>query len=165
MAKAMDVADLIITEAQKNNSPVSNLKLQKVMYFLNAIHLLEYKAPLITDANFEKWDYGPVIHSVYSEYSSNGANEISSPASHVSLQQDSYGHFTVVTHNFNINNLDSSDVNFIKNNIKKFLQYNPFELVDKSHIEPQWRDKSEKDYSDEKTRQYYLKADNRFWEN
>ncbi len=35
MAKAMDVADLIIELANEQGKPVSNLKLQKVMYFLN----------------------------------------------------------------------------------------------------------------------------------
>ncbi|WP_369403813.1 type II toxin-antitoxin system antitoxin SocA domain-containing protein [Fructilactobacillus florum] len=51
--------------------------------FLNVIHLLEYKNPLIDDDNFEKWDYGPVIHEVYSEYSSNGSQEIKKPKRHI----------------------------------------------------------------------------------
>lgn len=164
MAKAIDVADLIIVEAHKSNLPVSNLKLQKIMYFLNAIHLLEYKDPLITDDDFEKWDYGPTISSVYSEYESNGGNEILSPKAHLYLQAGSHESFTVDTHHFNINELEPSDVNFIKNNLNKFLQYSPYELVDKSHAEPQWQDKSEKYYSNKKTRKYYIKADNRFWE-
>lgn len=164
MAKAIDVADLIITEAYKSNSPVSNLKLQKVMYFLNVIHLLEYKDPLITDDNFEKWDYGPTISSVYSEYESKGGNEILSPKAHLYLQSGTHEYFTVGTHHFNINDLEPSDVNFINKNLNKFLQYSPYELVDKSHMEPQWQDKSKKYYSDKKTRKYYSKADNRFWE-
>lgn len=164
MVKAMDVADLIITEAYNNESPVSNLKLQKIMYFLNAIHLLDYKTPLITDVKFEKWDYGPTIPYVYSEYESNGGNEILAPIPHVFLQP-CHEYLTVGVYRFNISNLELSDINFVKNSIKKFLLYTPFELVDKSHLESQWRDRSEKCYSDEKTIQYYSKAGNRFWEN
>ena len=62
MARAMDVADEIITLAQEKGHPVSNLKLQKMMYFLNALSLVQSEHPLIDDGQmFEKWDYGPVI--------------------------------------------------------------------------------------------------------
>lgn len=164
MARAMDVADLIITKAQDAKLPVSNLKLQKVMYFLNAIHLLEFKTPLITDANFEKWDYGPVIHSVYSEYSSFGANEINKPELHATLTKDDTGKFKVSFAKFNASNLNKDDRTFIQRNLGSFINFDPFTLVDESHLEPQWQDRHNNLYDDQKTINFYNNKNNRFWE-
>lgn len=163
MANAMDVADLIITEANNAKKPVSNLKLQKVMYFLNVVHLLQFNAPLITDARFEKWDYGPVIHTVYSEYSSNGAQSITETVQHFSLSRDESGHLNISYHTFDVNNMPTEDVKFVKNNLDLFVKDNPFYLVDKSHEEPQWKDKSNPVYSDEKTVDFYSQDKNKFW--
>lgn len=165
MAKAMDVADMIITEAQNANMPVSNLKLQKVMYYLNVVHLLQFNSPLITDAKFEKWDYGPVIHSVYSEYSNNGAQSITKPAQHFRLLRDENGNLNISYYTFNINEMPEEAAHFVRKNLYLFLKDNPFYLVDQSHEEPQWNDKSNPVYNDQKTIEFYSQSKNKFWEN
>ncbi len=165
MAKAMDIADMIITEAQNADMPVSNLKLQKVMYYLNVVHLLQFNAPLITDTKFEKWDYGPVIHSVYSEYSSNGAQNITEPAQHFNLSRDENGQWNISYYQFNVNKMSAEDVRFVRKNLDLFLKENPFYLVDKSHEEPQWKDKSDQVYNNQKTIEFYSQSKNKFWEN
>lgn len=166
MAKAMDVADLIIELANKQGKPVSNLKLQKVMYFLNVQSLLEKGTPLITDYKFEKWDYGPVIHSVYSEYSNNGATEILKPIDHQVLKQNDDGFFYITVDKFDIKKMKSDnkdDFEFIQNHLNSLLSFGPFKLVDYSHEEPQWSDRSIKTYDDRKTKRFYSKRKNQFW--
>ena len=44
---------------------VSNLELQKILYLAHMFHLGEHEgAPLISE-NFEAWEYGPVVPSLY----------------------------------------------------------------------------------------------------
>ena len=43
---------------------ISNLRLQKVLYFAHMHHLGEKKGPLIKET-FEAWDYGPVEPKLY----------------------------------------------------------------------------------------------------
>ena len=66
---------LLFYRSKALNQPVTNLKLQKILYFLNAIYLVKRSKPLV-DATFEKWNYGPTIPDVYKEYRVNGGNNI-----------------------------------------------------------------------------------------
>jgi uncharacterized phage-associated protein len=48
--------------------PVDNLKLQKLLYYSQAFHLvLHDKIPLFPEP-IEAWDYGPVVPPVYRKY-------------------------------------------------------------------------------------------------
>lgn len=164
MARAMDVADEIITTAGEQGNPVSNLMLQKVMYFLNALSLVAQGKPLINDGQrFEKWDYGPVIHSVYTEYSSNGRKPIEKTKEHIFFERDQDGLLKRKTYSFNENNLNKKERDFIKNNINKFLVFKPFDLVNFSHKETQWKNKTIYEYNNEETKKYYSKKSNKFW--
>ncbi|CAM2735492.1 Panacea domain-containing protein [Fructilactobacillus fructivorans] len=166
MAKAMNVADYVIKRSEKIGQPVSNLKLQKIMYFLNVIHLLKCaKRPLITDSNFEKWMHGPVIRSVYRDYSANGAEPIVKPIRHIKeyiLHNDGTADYK--PYDEKELELDIEDKKFINKYLEKLLRFNPFELVKYSHEEPQWNDKSDIDYNQEYTYEYYLNKKNRFWD-
>ena len=74
MAAAIEVAKYII-----KNLPVDNLKLQKLLYYSQAVHLvMRDKKPLFGEA-IEAWDYGPVVPPVYREYKHHGF-EILPPA-------------------------------------------------------------------------------------
>lgn len=47
--------------------PVDNLKLQKLLYYSQAVHLARVGEVLFTD-QIEAWRYGPVIQSIYRKY-------------------------------------------------------------------------------------------------
>lgn len=47
--------------------PVDNLKLQKLLYYCQGIHLKVVDTPLFNDV-IEAWRYGPVVPSVYHKY-------------------------------------------------------------------------------------------------
>ncbi|MDR1317013.1 MAG: DUF4065 domain-containing protein [Spirochaetales bacterium] len=66
MALAGEVAKYII-----KSLPVDNLKLQKLLYYSQAAHLVLNKVPLFPEP-IEAWDYGPVVPPVYQEYKSYG---------------------------------------------------------------------------------------------
>ena len=71
MASALEVAKYII-----KSMPIDNLKLQKLLYYSQAVHLvLHDKEPLFPEA-IEAWDYGPVVPPVYLEYKKYGFEDI-----------------------------------------------------------------------------------------
>ena len=77
MVPALFVANYIIEYSNNMGDEMNNLKLQKLLYFINARFLVEENRSLFEE-NFEKWKFGPVIPSVYHEYKSCGAFGISS---------------------------------------------------------------------------------------
>lgn len=84
--KVLDVAKNIIKiynnkvdEVVKNYDIVpeyiTNLKLQKLLYYVQAISLLVFNKSAFSE-KILAWSYGPVVKEVYQKYKSNQANEI-----------------------------------------------------------------------------------------
>ena len=65
--KAMETASYFLSLAEKNNGHLTNLKLQKLLYYAQAWHIALYKKPLFKD-KIEAWTFGPVIKEVYKAY-------------------------------------------------------------------------------------------------
>ena len=55
---------------------ISNLKLQKLLYYAQGCFLAATDKPLFND-DIVAWQHGPVVESVYHEYKRNGAGGIS----------------------------------------------------------------------------------------
>ena len=68
MFSAHDVAIYIINWCLDHNIPITNLKLQKLLYFLQGEYSKAKDTQLISD-DFYAWQLGPVVPNVYSEYS------------------------------------------------------------------------------------------------
>ena len=63
------VANNLIKRAMKEHKDITPLKLQKLIYFLYKEYLQTTGKALFTEP-FETWQYGPVVPSVYYEFSS-----------------------------------------------------------------------------------------------
>jgi uncharacterized phage-associated protein len=74
-----DIADYFIWIANETGSFISNLKLQKLVYYAQAWHIALYDSPLFEE-DFEAWVHGPVIPSLYQKYKSSGWQPISEDA-------------------------------------------------------------------------------------
>jgi len=72
---ALLVANNILEDAFKKGYYVSPMKLQKLLYFTYKKYIKDTKNPLFNE-NFEVWQYGPVLPSVYSEFRSYNKSEI-----------------------------------------------------------------------------------------
>jgi uncharacterized phage-associated protein len=71
MTTAFEVAKYII-----KSLPVDNLKLQKLLYYSQAVYIvLHNKEPLFIE-DIEAWDYGPVVPPVYLAYKQYGFENI-----------------------------------------------------------------------------------------
>lgn len=64
---AHDVAKYIISVSREHGEPISNLKLQKLLYYAQAWHLALYDGALF-DERLEAWVHGPAVPPVYGEY-------------------------------------------------------------------------------------------------
>ncbi len=54
---------------------VTQMKLQKMVYFAHGYHLARYNEPLIRE-EFEAWKFGPVVPSIYQSYKLYGSDMI-----------------------------------------------------------------------------------------
>lgn len=75
MVSALDLAKYIL---KRSNKELSNLELQKTLYFTELDYIKKFNEHLIED-EFEAWRYGPVSREVYCEYRNYGANSIDKP--------------------------------------------------------------------------------------
>jgi uncharacterized phage-associated protein len=65
--KARDIARYVVFYCHEHEYPISNLKLQKILYFIQAYFLVEVGKPCFSDV-IEAWDYCPIVPSVFKEY-------------------------------------------------------------------------------------------------
>ncbi|MTJ06889.1 Panacea domain-containing protein [Anabaena sp. UHCC 0204] len=64
---AETIANYFIWQARETGSYISNLKLQKLVYYAQAWYLAIYDQPLFDD-DFEAWIHGSVIPKLYEQY-------------------------------------------------------------------------------------------------
>jgi uncharacterized phage-associated protein len=66
---AMDVANYFIAKAYTHNqaADITNIKLQKLLYYAQSLHLALYDAPLFPE-EIQAWRCGPVCPNVYHFY-------------------------------------------------------------------------------------------------
>ena len=67
MTTAQHAAEAFIALCNDRGDFVSNLKLQKLLYYAQGWHLARHDAPLF-DAAVEAWERGPVVPEVYRAY-------------------------------------------------------------------------------------------------
>ena len=109
---AKDVASYII-----GSLPTDNLKLQKLLYYCQAISFFTSDKELFID-EVEAWQYGPVVPEVYREYKSNG--------------------FDVIQPTNKIINISDSEREIIDLTLSYYGEMSGLELMRKTHKETPW---------------------------
>lgn len=71
------MANLIINLAKEHNYSITNLQLQKILFFIQGFSLKNYHQPIM-DTPFVKWTYGPTIKDVYRCFRYNSSAPITS---------------------------------------------------------------------------------------
>lgn len=107
MYTAMDLSKYIISKCIKDGYPVSNLQLQKILYYIQKDFLKRNE--IAFPDNIEAWQLGPVVPNVYYHYCGFGAMPIFIP-------NDT---FSIVT----------SDAVFIDKIVEEKRQLNPWDTV------------------------------------
>lgn len=63
-----DICDYVILKATSDNAAtLNNLKLQKLLYYIQAWHLAFYDQPFF-DGKFQAWVHGPVNRNIYDRF-------------------------------------------------------------------------------------------------
>ncbi|MBD2543187.1 Panacea domain-containing protein [Planktothricoides raciborskii] len=81
-----DVADYFIKLANDTGSFVSNLQLQKLVYYAQAWHLAIHGEQLFPE-DFEAWVHGPVIPELYEQYQAFSWKPIQKEVTKLNLSQ------------------------------------------------------------------------------
>lgn len=119
--EAMDAIKLsgyVIQQFNNQKKIVTNLKLQKVMYYIQGYFFKNFGYAAFED-EIRRWHYGPVVPIVYYEYNSNGAAPLKC--------QD----------NVDID-LYNKERNLIQTIVKKCAGINTATLVEMTHHEEPW---------------------------
>lgn len=87
MQTAASVARYIVRFFQQAGDPISNLKLQKLLYYCQGWHLAVRGTPLFQD-RIEAWVHGPVQPGVYGTYKHNRWSAITEDVADAALTED-----------------------------------------------------------------------------
>ncbi|MCU7943990.1 MAG: Panacea domain-containing protein [Candidatus Thiodiazotropha sp.] len=79
MRDGREVANYILDYADENGISVTNLGLQKIIYFCHVWYLVSTNRPLIKQ-NFEAWEFGPVLPYLYRFFNEFGDTKITARA-------------------------------------------------------------------------------------
>lgn len=118
MFSAHDVAIYIINWCRKNGVTITNLKLQKLLYFVQGEYSKERESRLIKE-DFYAWQLGPVIPQVYTEYSIFSSSVLPVQKTSISFCQE------------------ERDV--IDHTLEKYAHRTTWALVDLTHQQVPWK--------------------------
>jgi uncharacterized phage-associated protein len=147
MLKAIDIARYILAMSNDGESGelISNLKIQKLLYYAQGYYLALTDQPLFNE-KIEAWAHGPVIPSIYRDYSMHGANPIEVP--------DDID-FTIYTHEVK---------DFLGEVYQELGQYSAWKLRNMTHEEAPWLEavkKSDNTISHESMKKFFSQLINK----
>ncbi len=115
--KALDVAKYIIDKCTKEQHSISNLQLQKILYYIQHSFLVNKNKELFED-DFAAWKFGPIVPSIYHIYSTAGGMKL----------EETY-------EDIDLNSFDTEDLKIINTIVEQKRALNPWSLVDETHKE------------------------------
>lgn len=118
MFSAHNVAVYIINWCLNHSISITNLKLQKLLYFVQGEYSREKGTQLISD-DFYAWQLGPVVPEVYSEYSIFSSSTLPAQKQVVSFSTE--------------------DARVIDTILQKYAYYTTWNLVELSHQQDPWK--------------------------
>ncbi|MDR1918511.1 MAG: DUF4065 domain-containing protein [Tannerellaceae bacterium] len=116
----LDIANKILSEASCSDCGelISNMKLQKLLYYQQGFHLAYFGTPLF-DEEIEAWMYGPVVPCVYYHFKNHDNRGIEYPGEVIPLSKDEESLFNEV--------------------YRVYGKYSAFGLMEMTHNEMPWK--------------------------
>ncbi len=156
MYNVLDVAKYVINYSHDVGASITNLKLQKILYYIQAAFLVK-KQERCFGERIVAWELGPVSIETYNMYKHYGREEIPKQAPREEMQFDGEK-FAIKIKEVDISNqLKVLDKKIIEEVVEAYKEVkDPFELVKKTHIERPWKDTTRNDeIKCEKIKEYY----------
>ena len=141
MYDAQQIAHYFLALCDRDEGEIiSNLKLQKLLYYAQGFNLALNNARLFRD-DVEAWAHGPVVPRVYHAYKNFGTDALPCPE------------------NFDTNSLDADTRDLVDEVFQVYGQYSAWKLANMTHIEPPWKSAIERGQStvisDDSMREYF----------
>lgn len=115
MYTAMQIARFIINLCYNEKRPVSNLELQKILYFLQVYFMRHHNGDLLFSDAIYAWPYGPVVPDVYYTFNGYGGG--------------------LIRNSYDVSDIAQEDQDQLTPVILKLEEKGPWTLVDMSHLE------------------------------
>lgn len=131
----LDICRYIINACHEQGYSVSNLKLQKLLYFAQGYSLAIVDKPLFNE-EFEAWDFGPVVPVAYRNYKIFGANCIPKIQYYYDINYDNDTFLDKIEYDKKYYN--DIEQTIMDNIVKTFGRYSANELVKITHSQPPW---------------------------
>lgn len=122
MYKVLDVAWYIIYWCHEQNKAISNLKLQKLLYFVQAEFLIKKGVSCFFE-EIEAWSFGPVVPEVYQRFKVYGS-----------------GNIPIIGRRLRNINILEEDKKIIDRIISQGVKYSASELVYITHNQLPWKE-------------------------
>lgn len=118
------LSNLILDVADAAGVEISNLALNKILYFVHALYLAETGEPLV-HAKIEAWQYGPVFREVYHQFKNCDRSPIRQRATTLNLETGEYEKAEYC--------LEQREYDKIRDIALPYIRMRPGKLVDLSH--------------------------------
>lgn len=120
------LANAVLDQADERGLSITNMALNKVVYFVHCDYLTENREPLVS-AKIEAWQHGPVFREVYHEFKRWGDSPIHSRATKVDPHT---GEVVLATAHFG-----SEEKVYIAGLIERYIRFSAAQLRAISHRE------------------------------
>lgn len=121
MLSCRDVANYFLAKADPEiGDTISNLKLQKLVYYAQGFYLAIFDRPLFSE-KIKAWAHGPVVPELYQDFKQFGAEGIPCPG------------------DVDFSIFDAEIAELLDEVYAEYGQYSAWKLRNLTHSEPPWR--------------------------
>lgn len=132
----IDIATYIINYSNEIGSPVNNLKLQKLLYYVQAAVLVKANH-MCFDSKIVAWKFGPAVPEVYHYYAEYGGDDIPNQEDCKRMKFDGKTMKIIYEPSKKFDNGTKKIINKVVDSYSEVS--NPFALVRKTHEEDPWK--------------------------
>ena len=137
MYDVLDVCVYVINYINDKEYGISNLKLQKILYFIQAFFLIATPKQCFRE-KIEAWDFGPVVPEAYREYKRFGSSNIPRISYIVNVDSENFWNSKILK--YVDNKIKVKDKELIGAVIDRFAEYSATDLVTLTHNQSPWRE-------------------------
>lgn len=134
----LEVSRHIINYSNEKEYEISNLKLQKLLYFVQAYFLLDSAGKRSCfNEKIEAWDFGPVVPVAYHEFKRYGSGNIPSVKSYLNFE-DKDDIWSIKRVSFNDDKINLNDKSLINAVVDEFSSFSATSLIELTHKQEPW---------------------------
>lgn len=127
MPPVNQVTNYVIAHVAEDKHSLSLLKLQKLLYYIQAWHLVHFDGEPLFDNDFQAWVHGPVCREVYDRFSDSHRLYDSVTAADIGNNPD-------------VSAITAQNVNFINAVLDVYAKYSGTQLEQLTHCERPWQE-------------------------